>query len=201
MTHSCGLPPFPLFIFCCKAAVNLHSWNHFPALKKWVFFQVHERRPRECPACSQPWLSCGLGFLSNLRSFAPHCYSFSFSLFLLFPSVFFTYGMQLKALLMSWDEWGPEKACGDVSSLIELSFNFTYLLIWLILKYYYFPIMVNDVCSHPCPSIDIWKQNSTKFHKYFSRYVSHEWFILYLNFLRVWTPMSWFINISRKSFW
>ena len=38
----------------------------FSCLEKVVFFQVHESRPRECPACIQPWLSCGLGPLQTL---------------------------------------------------------------------------------------------------------------------------------------
>lgn len=81
--RTAGSPCFSLFIFCYKAAVNWHSWNHFPVLKhhEVFFFQLHEHLPGECPACTQPWLSCGLGLFktSHLLLAAP-----TFCLFLFF---------------------------------------------------------------------------------------------------------------------
>lgn len=35
-----GFPSFSLFIFSYKAAVNLHSWNHFSCLEKAFFFSL-----------------------------------------------------------------------------------------------------------------------------------------------------------------
>lgn len=60
---------FSLSVFGYKAAVNLHSWNHFPSSKKsrllpntWA-----PARIRECPACIWPlaFLWCG-PFTKNL---------------------------------------------------------------------------------------------------------------------------------------
>lgn len=73
--RAAGFPSFSLSIFRYKAAVNLHSWNHFPLLKKRGFFQVRELQRGECPAHIQPWLSCGLEIFFSF-SFSSESFSF-----------------------------------------------------------------------------------------------------------------------------
>lgn len=76
-----GFPSFALFIFSYKAAVNLHSCNHFPVLKR-PSFSKYEHQPGECPAHFQPSLCCGLCLckISYLSLPAPIFLSFYLSL-------------------------------------------------------------------------------------------------------------------------
>ena len=85
-------PPSPSPSPATRPAVNLHSWNHFPDLKKKDFFpSTWSVRLRECPACLQPWLSCGLRLsVKSHRSFLPPSPLFCLSLSRLFSSLFST---------------------------------------------------------------------------------------------------------------
>lgn len=105
--RAAGFPLFSLFIFSYKAAVNLHSWNHFPVLKKLPFSK---------------YMSTGLGnvqhafspdFLVVWASLKSHIFYLLLPFFFLLLStvvflffLFFTRGTVSWMFLVYWGKWG-----------------------------------------------------------------------------------------------